>query len=332
MYAMGLQTGPAASYISSAPRRQPGGSSRLVRGQRMQCGSSRPRKLSKNFQISAVSREKTNGDELTPKEFFESFLRSRQAGGDFVSRASDVLWKKEVLEIDDEKRSELREKLAELQKMKEVEDTGSFLKLTQAKNWSAGIEEVAPRNLNAAAEERARAADDRKRQSFLEYEALKRELSLMTVGVAGLCTIYCLAILSVESTVSYDIGAVASLLYLQLLYRHADTFSEDSVADIFIPPRFKKKTIGIRSGDVKRTLEKTIRGSGMALSSPRLVVPAALFGLWAASTQVTGTKDFHLEVAPMMFGFFAYKAAALVQAYRDNKDLLVVFEKKTEGD
>lgn len=34
----------------------------------------------------------------------------------------------------------------------------------------------------------------------------------------------------------------------------------------------------------------------------------------------------------MMFGFFAYKAAALVQAYRDNKDLLVVFEKKTEGD
>lgn len=36
--------------------------------------------------------------------------------------------------------------------MKEVEDTGSFLKLTQAKNWSAGIEEVAPRNLNAAAE------------------------------------------------------------------------------------------------------------------------------------------------------------------------------------
>ncbi|OAE26563.1 hypothetical protein AXG93_3817s1260 [Marchantia polymorpha subsp. ruderalis] len=279
MYAMGLQTGPAASYISSAPRRQPGGSSRLVReclglGQRMQCGSSRPRKLSKNFQISAVSREKTNGDELTPKEFFESFLRSRQAGGDFVSRASDVLWKKEVLEIDDEKRSELREKLAELQKMKEVEDTGSFLKLTQAKNWSAGIEEVAPRNLNAAAEERARAADDRKRQSFLEYEA---------------------------STVSYDIGAVA-------------------------------RTIGIRSGDVKRTLEKTIRGSGMALSSPRLVVPAALFGLWAASTQVTGTKDFHLEVAPMMFGFFAYKAAALVQAYRDNKDLLVVFEKKTEGD
>ena len=28
-----------------------------------------------------------------------------------------------------------------------------------------------------------------------------------------------------------------------------------------------------------------------------------------------------------MFGFFAYKAALLIQAYRDNKELAMVFEK-----
>ncbi|KAL3696330.1 hypothetical protein R1sor_010406 [Riccia sorocarpa] len=183
----------------------------------------------------------------------------------------------------------------------------------------------------ALKENRARASDDRKRQSFLEYEALKRELSLMTLGVAGFCTLYCLVTLSVEqSAVSYDIGAGASLLYLQLLYREADNLSEGRVAEIFKPKRFKKKTIGIRSEDVKEGLEKSIRGTGMALSSPRLVIPAALFGLWSVSAKITGTTGLHLEVAPMMFGFFAYKGAALIQAYRDNKDLLMVFEKNEE--
>lgn len=31
------------------------------------------------------------------------------------------------------------------------------------------------------------------------------------------------------------------------------------------------------------------------------------------------------QLAPAMFGMFAYKAAALVQVYRDNEDLRFVF-------
>lgn len=31
-----------------------------------------------------------------------------------------------------------------------------------------------------------------------------------------------------------------------------------------------------------------------------------------------------------MLGFFAYKAAALIQAYRDNKDLLLVISENLE--
>lgn len=31
-----------------------------------------------------------------------------------------------------------------------------------------------------------------------------------------------------------------------------------------------------------------------------------------------------------MFGFFAYKAAALVQVYRDNEDLVMVFPDKED--
>jgi hypothetical protein len=31
-------------------------------------------------------------------------------------------------------------------------------------------------------------------------------------------------------------------------------------------------------------------------------------------------------------GFFAYKAAALVQAYRDNEDLCIIFQENEESD
>lgn len=41
--------------------------------------------------------------------------------------------------------------------------------------------------------------------------------------------------------------------------------------------------IGIRSEDLQDFFEKTIRGSGLALSSPRLVFPAAIYGLWELS-------------------------------------------------
>lgn len=34
---------------------------------------------------------------------------------------------------------------------------------------------------------------------------------------------------------------------------------------------------------------------------------------------------FHSQLVPGMLGFFAYKAAALVQVYRDNEDLQFVF-------
>lgn len=54
---------------------------------------------------------------LSAQEFFESFLRSRQFKSDFVSKASDVLWKREVFDVDEEKLSQVRTRLAELQKV-----------------------------------------------------------------------------------------------------------------------------------------------------------------------------------------------------------------------
>lgn len=54
--------------------------------------------------------------------------------------------------------------------------------------------------------------------------------------------------------------------------------------------------IGIRSEDLSDFLERTIKGSTMALSSPRLVIPAAIYGLWIFSHQYVGSDFFDFQV------------------------------------
>ncbi|CAK9225005.1 unnamed protein product [Sphagnum troendelagicum] len=259
--------------------------------------------------------------------------RCRRRGG--KSQISHVVAKKStdaaVLEEEDD---DYQEELPDIQKAsalereeEEEQQERSFLKLSQARNWSLGIDSAAPSNASLQAQERENERADRRRQSLLEYDALKRNFSLTTIVVAGAVDAYCFLTLSLETTVSYAVGALGSYLYLQLLFRHADSLSEDNVADVFM--RRKLKKIGIRSGDVKDSLEKTFYGIGMALSSPRLSIPAGLYTLWAFSAHYSETSSFtfHLQVVPLMLGFFAYKAAALIQAYRDNKDLLLIISK-----
>ncbi|XP_022855660.1 uncharacterized protein LOC111376884 isoform X2 [Olea europaea var. sylvestris] len=88
--------------------------------------------------------------------------------------------------------------------------------------------------------------------------------------------------------------------------------------------------IGIRSQDLQDLFERTVKGSGIALSSPRLVILAAIYGLWELS-QHFGHDIFDFQLVPAMVGLFAYKAAALVQVYRDNEDLQFIFPDNAEG-
>ncbi|KAJ7566371.1 hypothetical protein O6H91_02G099600 [Diphasiastrum complanatum] len=270
--------------------------------------------------------------QLSAKEIFESFLRARQYEGDFISKASDVLWTNETLKADEDKLREVREKLEKYEKVQaESDDEGGFLKLTDARIWSLGGNSP-PKNVTCSPREKVASGEDRRMRSLLEYEALKRELSLVTVAVGSACTTYCVLVLSLEAAVSYGIGSLLSLLYLQLLYNHADKVSKDNIAEVFL--RRKRKKIGIRSEDVQEFFERTAQGMTLSLSSPRLVFPGVLFALWSFSKHVAVefTIPYHLQLAPMFLGFFAYKAAALIQAYRDNKDLLMNFDKEEDSD
>jgi hypothetical protein len=53
--------------------------------------------------------------------------------------------------------------------------------------------------------------------------------------------------------------------------------SKKDVPEIFMKKKVKR--IGIRSEDLKNTIEKVLGGISVALSSPRLVIPAIFFGL-----------------------------------------------------
>jgi hypothetical protein len=145
----------------------------------------------------------------------------------------------------------------------------------------------------------------------------------LSIVIGTGCSGYCLLALSVQAAVSYAVGVLFSCLYLQLLYGYADGLSREAVPDIFLKKKSKK--IGIRSEDLEDFVVRTIRGSGMALSSPRLVIPAAIYGLWILSHKYFQNDLFDFQIVPAMVGLFVYKAATLVQVYRDNQDLQFIF-------
>ncbi|KAL5056243.1 hypothetical protein RYX36_036925 [Vicia faba] len=254
------------------------------------------------------------------EEVLQIFLKDRELNGDFVSRTSDLIWRMnnrnsggyDTSELTDNNNSQQTEQIIE------TNSDGGFLKLSSTQEWLLG-DNSAPVNrkmtANTIQDNRARL----KKLEALKYQSLKRELLLLSVGIGLACSGYCLVVFSVQAALSYAVGVLFSCLYLQLLYQHADNISSENVPQIF--RKKKSKTIGIRSEDLNDFFERTIRGSGISLSSPRLVIPAAIYGLWALSHQYFTNDLFDFQLVPAMVGMFVYKAAALVQVYRDNKEL-----------
>ncbi|XP_021647027.2 uncharacterized protein LOC110640142 isoform X2 [Hevea brasiliensis] len=256
--------------------------------------------------------------EIAEEDVLTIFLKEREINGDFVSKASDMFWLKGVEKFVDFDTGKLADNPREAEQVMESDDDRGFLKLSKTQEWILG-DDSAPMNKKAIAKAIQNDSERRKKLNLLRYEALKRELMLLSVAIGTACSGYCLIALSVQ----------CSCLYLQLLYQHADNLSKDMIPPIF--RQKKPKKIGIRSEDLRDSLERSITGSSIALSSPRLLIPAAIYGLWFLSHQFFGNDVFDFQLVPAMFGMFVYKAAALVQLYRDNEDLQFVFPEEVEG-
>ncbi|XP_026424869.1 uncharacterized protein LOC113321204 isoform X2 [Papaver somniferum] len=260
---------------------------------------------------------------LPGEDALQMFLRDRQLNGDFVSKASDIIWRRDELkfiDLEDNVFDENSQQM-QLQEVMETENDGGFLKLTKTLEWVSG-DETAPVNRKQTFKEIQDDRERRKKLNLLQYDAIKKELTLLTAAVGTFCTGYCLVVFSIQAAISYATGVLFSFLYLQLLYFHVDNLTREAVPQIFRQKKVKK--IGIRSEDLQNFFETTLNGSGFVLSSPRLVIPAAIYGLWGLSTHFSNDL-FSFQLVPAMFGLFAYKAAALVQVYRDNDDLKLIF-------
>ncbi|KAG2297387.1 hypothetical protein Bca52824_044056 [Brassica carinata] len=279
--------------------------------------------------LAAFNAASRSVSELVGEDVLQMFLKDREENGDFISKVSDRLWLREVLESIDLNSNGgssaigLEDNQERLVDGAEDDDESGFLKLKPTQEWIAGESESAPMNRKALAKALRDDSERRKKLNFLKYEALKRELMYLSIVIG---------------TGAADIAYYC--LYLQLLYGYADGVTREDVPNIFLKRRLKftfvmllfdlglycpNLRIGIRSEDLEDFVKRTIRGSGMALSSPRLVIPAAIYALWILSHKYFQNDLFDFQIVPAMVGLFVYKAAALVQVYRDNQDLQLIF-------
>ncbi|KAJ4764370.1 NF-kappa-B inhibitor-like protein [Rhynchospora pubera] len=265
--------------------------------------------------------------ELVGDEVMQIFLKERQLNGDFVSRAFDKLQRRNELKFDGQETNTAEETTSQMYDNEEID--GSYLRLAATRDWISGTSD-APINKKLTMKDWKNESDKRKKLNLLKYETLKGELLFLTVGIGAVCSVYCLLNLSFEAAVSYSAGVLFSCLYLQLLYWHTDKISKHDIPEIFHIKKTKRK-IGITSEDLRDNLKKLLSGTVVSLSSPRLVIPASVYGLWALS-QHFHNDILNFQLVPGVMGFFAYKAAALVQAYRDNEDLLMIFPENEESD
>ena len=66
--------------------------------------------------------------------------------------------------------------------------------------------------------------------------------------------------------------------------------------NLFVSSFIPYTRIGIRSEDIKNVVEKLVKGSGVALSSPRLMIPAAIYALWILSHKFLANDFFDFQV------------------------------------
>lgn len=293
-------------------------------------GSPNRRSRSSRIPVSiSVLKSSRPVSEIDECDVLRDFLKDRAANGDFIARISDRIWLRDLPNADyaesetgptDDVRLLEEEVLGE-------ENEGGFLKLRSTRAWLSG-EASAPLNMKRTVKELPNDNERRLRLNCLRYEALKRDLLFLTVSIGTACSGYCLLALSPQAALSYTTGVFFSCIYFQLLCQHVDKLTKETVPEIFT--KRKPKKIGVSTQDLKDIFERSVKGSGIALSSPRLVLPAAIFGVWELC-QHFAHDLFDFQLVPAMVGLFAYKAAALVQVYRDNEDLHFVFPDNEEA-
>ncbi|XP_050226812.1 protein CONSERVED ONLY IN THE GREEN LINEAGE 160, chloroplastic [Mercurialis annua] len=127
-------------------------------------------------------------------------------------------------------------------------------------------------------------------QSREQYIKIKKKLQILTFGIGGVGLVSAYVSYSPEIAASFGAGLLGSIVYMRMLGT-----SIDAMAD------------GARG---------LIKG---AIGQPRLLVPVALVMIYNRWNGILVPEYgfMHLELIPMLVGFFTYKIATFVQVIED---------------
>ncbi|XP_020252838.1 LOW QUALITY PROTEIN: uncharacterized protein LOC109830095 [Asparagus officinalis] len=138
-------------------------------------------------------------------------------------------------------------------------------------------------------------------QAREDYFKLKNRLQLLTLGIGGVGVVSAYVSYTPEIAASFGAGLLGSLVYIRMLGNTVDSMADGAR--------------GLMKG---------------AAGQPRLLVPVVLVMLYNRWNGIL-VPDYgfmHLELIPMLVGFFTYKIATFTQAIQE---AVVVVDKKTEA-
>lgn len=134
-----------------------------------------------------------------------------------------------------------------------------------------------------------------------QYLKLKDKLQFLTLGIGGVGIVSAYVSYSPEIAASYGAGLLGSLMYMRMLGNSVDSIRTDGPKAL-------------------------IKG---AAGQPRLLVPVVLVMIYNRWNGILSAEYglMHLELIPMLVGFFTYKIATFAQAI---EEAVTIVGKKTE--
>uniref|UniRef100_A0A1D1Y2L2 ATP synthase protein I n=1 Tax=Anthurium amnicola TaxID=1678845 RepID=A0A1D1Y2L2_9ARAE len=128
-------------------------------------------------------------------------------------------------------------------------------------------------------------------QSKEQYFKLKKKLQFLTLGIGGIGVVSAYVSYSPEIAASFGAGLFGSLAYIRMLGNTVDSMADGA--------------------------KGLVKG---AVGQPRLLVPVLLVMIYNRWNEIL-VQDYgfmHLDLIPMLVGFFTYKVATFVQAIEES--------------
>lgn len=161
----------------------------------------------------------------------------------------------------------------------------------EQKQWARGRKSGGMAMLVSEGGEVQEVIESRVDKTTQDYNRIKSDLQLLTAIFGGVGSAVAYVSYSTEVAFSYGVGLLGALTYVRMLGTSVDSLGQ--------------------SGS-----KGALRG---ALGQPRLLVPVVLVMFFNRWNGVVAPEYslLHLQLIPILVGFFTYKAATVVEVFRD---------------